>query len=896
MEYQPKQATLTLTQQEQRTATLSLRRNGTDSYVGWVTSAPMPHDGLCYFVELTDDNTGAIIAYADTFGRIFLTNSLLSAPPAFEPHMEFVKNPLYDKERGFIKHHGEILATYQRINRRFRSPRYIIENPKVDQILTSHQSITQPLGFIDALLCAFIALTPEHVDGVDVTKSSQDHHEHFFELCDKLHTFLSVKEVCSLLSSWLTNLRERATYQHSHPDYPKAYEHYLARLLEVHNLATPSFSKELKETQVLFGQMKNSSLTQVIIGDDTPQSLARWAHTLESVLMRVTLIALDANPPATEGQCSVFDQRLFESCAYEAPRFDAHTKPSLTQTTRRSIFDPWNAYYASAKALSSLVFPYKLEASFRLSSKQERALIHLTIPHEEDLMKVRYIPALSVWSTLLPEEQQAMQARFAVRAAIVHAATLFSKVPTLESVTVQLLGNHSETPVHHLEQISADRHMVTYGAFMFTRSELAPTNYRRADSVYEFIDLFGLNSTDEGQVLVAQNAPIALDDPAFFDKDCYHSVEQKHEEIPRLYRPYLYASTTNDLGIIEGVDRIAAAFELDLDESDQSIQGRVARVLQLKEAKRDLPDVQQACDRVLTSLVNGEFDNLSEQELSRKIVSDGALSQALSGASELMLQESYDEAFNHLNPALSALDEKDTYRDTDDVVYRSFSSYSERIVYNYLNRHDKRAVKLVPDDYFNAYVAALTCLLELKRLDEAEVVGKRALLLNPLSGRVAIRLLKVYELQGKDLAAMELLKTFLRTAHKPSDIAVAYYRLAFWFWNQHDVRTSCACYMLSLESELLSPTFEHAQEELKELVSINPSLENMSLNEARELLSRQGFNPSPNQDIVIALKGALKAALSLGYFSVAQQLIEAVAGLTYDEYLLGVAQAIKSDI
>lgn len=840
---------------------------------GWAKPKDLPKDGLCYVVEWINEGVVRPLAYVDKIGRIFITSHTLSAPPARTPDMEFRQNPVYGMARGTLIANDPTGAVHvvgefeSRINRFKLTSKLLDELPlQQDEFGSLEQAAT----------IVFVALLPENQNLVQsqaeevMSTLSLEPHEVFERLSDA-HT---TQELLELLKNMVLQLQTRESLGKRNLRYPTYHERYLKRLLLESGVLETTLTEDELELEIRFMPIPRTGLYYILFNSPeiTPE-LRSWSISVESVLNRYQLAYKQLNgKKEDEGALNLADQLVIESIAAQAPTFARHAEKETSNP-----YENWDVRYSFAQIIESLVLPYRLEADMRLAPNLQRALIQARCPEVNQMPRFHYVQSLDTWLPTTITERKVVHTRYVTRVAALVAACMFHAGKTLESVTVQL------TYVNPQQEDG-------FATFTFPREALAQVPFKRLTNTAALIEEFGTVVKFENNILAPTNELLSMDDPAFVGSDMHHAVERYDTEIPEPYASDLRAKRTSDLAIVEGVDRLMVALDVTTEDFSGTTQDKVAKLMELKAQHADAPDVQEAADRAISQLINGDLEDESALSIAQIILAGSDLSQTLMGAAVKAGQKDFQGAYAMLKKTLDEFEADEPYRDTDDTAWRYFSSYVERIVYNEANKWDSRTVKLVPDAYFESYILAATCLLELRQFEGAEACAQRALALDPLSLRAYVRLYKAYELQDKDVACFDLTCDFLRTAFNPADIGVAYYRLAFYYWQRGKRRLAAACYVQSLE--YASPTYESAIKELTDLKLSDISLETMSLEEAQKLIEHEGLPLAPTDKTLAVLQESAKAAVSMGFYAPAKQLVGTLGNITKDDLLFLVLQSL----
>ena len=242
----------------------------------------------------------------------------------------------------------------------------------------------------------------------------------------------------------------------------------------------------------------------------------------------------------------------------------------------------------------------------------------------------------------------------------------------------------------------------------------------------------------------------------------------------------------------------------------------------------------------------------------------------------------------------------DGFVDGATTVYRSFDSYASRVLYNRAragagapsrsSADAGKRVEVVPDSYYLCHLE-ITQLLEhsFERTEEALRFGQRAIELGPATAAGYRQLGRAYMLVGDMENAAAVLEEGLLIAVQPSDIAMAYYQLAYVLWKAGRPQAGAACYLKSLMTS--SSMAMQATAELQELVEETgvalPPREVVD-----EELAKHAVPVAPTAEVLEALGSGASAAVDVGMFPVARNLLALRLRYRPDDALVNVLRSL----
>lgn len=352
------------------------------------------------------------------------------------------------------------------------------------------------------------------------------------------------------------------------------------------------------------------------------------------------------------------------------------------------------------------------------------------------------------------------------------------------------------------------------------------------------------------------------------------------------------ARTVSELGINENAGRIAAWDAL-CTEPWETTEQIVSRLKQQLFDAQDIT-VSEACNRTIEQLLAGTVDATDTNELSHIFIAGTALERAVA-QSEEALDESDgpadpDRAISVLSDALSPIQSLGAYLDDTDTVYRYFGSISERMRFNLDIDDHRRAVRLVPDAYYNALANLSIAYDSLGEQDKAMAAAEEMCRIAPQSIHAALRKVRVLEHQSRVYEAADLIKYILRFASTPRDAAICHYRLAFMEWKLGREDLAVACYQRSLTWD--TEMGAQAREELDDLLSSDENLHPLKEEEVVALLAKEGIPLGCDESDKRRTLAAATLCTDEGVFWAARPLVGNLFGLNNDDVMMGVYRSL----
>ena len=321
-----------------------------------------------------------------------------------------------------------------------------------------------------------------------------------------------------------------------------------------------------------------------------------------------------------------------------------------------------------------------------------------------------------------------------------------------------------------------------------------------------------------------------------------------------------------------------------------------------------------AAERVARDVIAGRLDPadgaLVEEELAR---GDGT-ADMLRRAFSLAGGRQGGEAIALASDVLARLGELDWEPSPDGggarhgrPTMRSFRSYAERLLYNRLAPACDD-LRLAPKALQGAHFLLATLLWgksgqdDVGHAEREELVAAserhalRACELDPMDGRAKLHMIRVLEDTGRSREAIERAKGLLLTAHRPDEIGIAYYRLAYLLWQDGDPYAAEACYRAS--GAWPSVMSMQATIELHTLLAaVGPQLADDAGREPDaeaivEALRSCDVPVAPTERVLSILTEGSRAAMDAGLFPVAHELSLTLARLLRDDVIFDVANSL----
>ena len=885
---------------------------------GWVRGGiPAPQKSDCYVVEFIDERAYKILAYVDSYGRVFSASRPVSAPPARYPDLQFAMmedQPNPGQQVGVVEL-GLGSDDY-------RIPaRYLQEKGKF-QLLDSWYKFGEHgcgLTLTDALVRAYFAFvfrpktigSPVCAVGLSDIEAGLQGAQLLPSLADIVRLIRSAEDdpymeppaLASMLSYWLT-------------------EAGLERALQTMAFAGPDQLRLIKTVErantYFFLPQENCAVAERDI----------WA--MESALNRYLLVSEifeDDAARATWNDVLMADAAIMSALPLQMPR----PNPTPEQ-------GEWGVRQTISHVMETLRLPWHVSVAFRADVQAGSVSFDVMVPDAEMISPLCAPSKEHPVSQLMWSERQTIARQYGLRVGAILAAAAQLGSRTIKRVSVQVrpytVDELEEEEVALRRQPTLD--MAELNAMGFDVGsdlgeyvdscekpveEVAPFGLRspfdvmfggivslmeprETPAVYGFA-VFTREAFEDYEAAVAK---LRVDPEGFFDaygatdaglgrlknpfglvtsRSSYEAREEAAELLDEEMHPVdgaaLGARVFSDLSIYQRARaRRAAVCLADLLPKAGSVQDAIALVRAEQAKAPDDKVTQNGCNRLMTALLEDAIDLEEQNEIVSKFLGDErcyAALQFVQNDEKMPLEQ----AVSTLEAAVAEADVLDQYIDTDDRVCRMFDSYRSRVVYNWiregllvvpdmdLSAEKDRRVVLVPDALYYS-CAELVSLLSQKfdRMDDAIRYGKRCIQMAPTVILGYRRLARAYMLMGDMDSACDLLQRALHFALKPDDISMLYYQMAYGEWKRGSTTAAATCYAKAMQ---VSPAVTtQALHELQQLLA-ESGARAIDQRMVDEFLEAMSIPSAPSDALLDLLHGAARAAVNAHMDPVAKELL-----------------------
>ena len=569
--------------------------------------------------------------------------------------------------------------------------------------------------------------------------------------------------------------------------------------------------------------------------------------------------------------CYRFNQALISSIAAQVG-----TDP-IPHASMGDIMGEWGVRQSISAGIETFRLPLRLVANFRVNLMGGDAAI-----------VTKFVPAgaqpASVWSEelgrIVPASHQMREMEatsYALRCILLLASHAFRCSRRLCHVFVAVV---LDTPTRHACLLTGD----------VAREALRELDLARSFDAVAACRQLGLTFKLQDGALTEVEQGFSLDDERFCPSTRYATVDLSSRLLPRFEANLLGATRVSDLAINENAHRSEVAREL-FRELTPSTEKNVREILGLTSRDSD-PSVVDAGRRTARALIDGSLSDDDAYGMEDEFVDGDELTRACQRASQLLERNRAHEAVGVLTDALAPIDALDTYTDTDTVVWREFTSYVARTLYNRLLAKPGVTVRLVPDAYFGAQLLMATALMLDGKTEAALGFARRAQDLNPLDMSGTLRATRCLEILGRQDEAARELRHYLAYAFDPQGIGTCYYRLAFMEWHLGNLDVADACYQKAVVSR--ASCSGAAMLELQTMRAMTAT-KGVEPKQVEEVLEEADVPLAPTEKVVGVLVEAAQAATDAEVFPVARSFATLLGALSGDDVMHGVVNSLERE-
>lgn len=686
---------------------------------------------------------------------------------------------------------------------------------------------------------------------------------------------------------------------------PSELELFVARQLEEAGL----FSKDVELPEVRVAKSERSGRIDLRIKEQKCAYLARVrVLSIEAALnaMRFSDTYFDDLCGATQVQAYKLIQNLTSSICAQSLGLDEPLEAEVGE-------DPdgeWAVRRKIAQAIDELQLPYRLEWSMRANVRDGNVSFKVALTPESAFPASMYVEGLGVVQSSREMRRKAASA-YAQRIALLMAATAFRASWRIKHVW---FAGTIDTATRHWCYLSVD-----FDRWRFSKLDLA-----HVDDLPRAMRPFVPTMRIENDILRPVKQTFDPEEPRFCPPERFAAVSLTSRRLKPPLAQALGTPSVNGLAIEEADKRRMVASDILLNlvpsHEEKSTERNVRMVMELAANDPD-PTVRSAAERTVRALIDGTVDSSEPLDVGDQFVSGDALTQAVRDAKRLLAHKMVGGASNAaprpdardgegrakkanvpsqdaiaaariLTKVLAPIDENGLYADSPTIEHRYFGNYVDRALYNRMLARE-RSVFLVPDAYFEAHFILSVAYLAQHDYDAALSEAWRLFELAPLDRNANMHLVRCLEECEKMDEARKALTDYLKLAHDPDSLGVAYYRMAFFQWQANNLLAAQACYQLAMT---FSPSAAGIiSVELAALALQNPQALTRELSQEQvvEVLEDAGVPLAPTQEVSQTFMECTRASLDAEVFPVAKNFAAVLGSFTSDDVVRAIIDSLE---
>lgn len=346
------------------------------------------------------------------------------------------------------------------------------------------------------------------------------------------------------------------------------------------------------------------------------------------------------------------------------------------------------------------------------------------------------------------------------------------------------------------------------------------------------------------------------------------------EVMPLIQSGELLKESLTAADLIKMLSPVAVHMEVGADGGLCTIEpldaGLPDRSVKMADDRRPLPDslvgLLHADTVADLDIFDADDDPLRDryQEICERYKDDSAQADGASGSIAAELVD-----------LIAAYDMADALQDNDARPLYCVSMVARAVV-GQVDEDESVRYRKIPDTAYDARSMLCRIYREQGNIEDAIGLAEDLVRLAPTSFTSYHSLALTYREGGRDRDAVEALIDGLRFAADPTDIACAYYRLGFLFWQGGDPALGLACYTLVRPNTLF---FGEAQSEIGELMQESHIHRRPTIDEASAALRADGVPVAPVSQLGTTSARAAVALVDAGLFDAANSLVHFLSSI-----------------
>lgn len=658
---------------------------------------------------------------------------------------------------------------------------------------------------------------------------------------------------------------------------PSSLEIFLADELKAANIFDlPRVMPPLRAAVLTKSHMIYIAMLAPRVSQDAKNAVLRIENALNRALFveRATQQGF-LLPTARPEDYYLFNTRLENNIAMQLNVLNPNSYQQQASPSR-NLTGEWDVRHALANALEEFSLPYRLTGDFRVNIKG--ALIAL---------EIEALSPSVLAANILEDDTCSVRERSTAEKEVAATAILAREI-LMCAVTAATLSN--EIVQVWIKAIRKDaKHHTCLLTAKIPSEALLELTIENFNNPFKTLRRLGAEFALQQRIFTPVKPSFSLRDPLLCPSFRKEQPELSGRKFTKEQAKVLGTTAVSGLAINEGSTRAYVAEKI-VRNLGTSTQQNVEMIMELTQNAND-ERVKRAGEDLSEKLIEGELSEEDWEEMLEEFQEGDELSRSVKRAIKQMKDGKGSEDLSKIQAELQKIDDAHVYDDTDKVVWRSFASYADRVLYNRLLT-DTREVKLVPNTYYLGHLLCVVGLLQQKDPEHALLHALRACEINPFDGTAHLYCSKAYEQLNDLQMAASTMEDLLQYAHHPEVAALACYRMAYLVWKIGDTPLADALYRQAMS--LPSPIITMAQMELIAMES-QTHQEPIDEGDIASVLKEHGIPLPPVKEVGDILVEATKATVDAEVFLAAADICSLVGVLSSDDAIVDVAKSIAHE-
>lgn len=232
-------------------------------------------------------------------------------------------------------------------------------------------------------------------------------------------------------------------------------------------------------------------------------------------------------------------------------------------------------------------------------------------------------------------------------------------------------------------------------------------------------------------------------------------------------------------------------------------------------------EILRACGRMMADLIPEDKKRELEQVLEKD---SKGIEAALEEVRFCIYKKDYDKALKLMEGIVKEQEETNMYADDSVSEYHCFREPMEDLIYQ-VNENPEKDLRNSPVDYAEVYMIYGSLLVELKRLDDAEIYLRKAIRWNPSSAQIAFEYAEIFKMRGMIEEFADLTRKTFKISFRSENIARCYRNLAYYYVEKQEYEAAVCCLLYSTKfgkSELVQSELYYISQKTGKIFDPDP--------------------------------------------------------------------------